>query len=75
MSWYKKAKLIDKEYGTGKPSMPVQCAWCKRWSTHPVNPLAPKEESIWKNPEELDELEKPRGIRRRRKNRSPKSYS
>jgi len=54
MSWYKKAKLIDKTHGTKDKPMPVQCVYCKRWATHPVDVLPPREQMIWKKPEELD---------------------
>ena len=58
MNWYKKARLIDKEKVHKSEEqnqiMPLMCAYCQKWATHPLDPgSVNRNEYIWKTEEEL----------------------
>jgi len=58
MNWYKKAKMTNKNKETGEKPLPLQCSYCKRWSTYPEGTNDPKKDIDWKKTEELNPEEK-----------------
>jgi len=58
MSWYVKSKLINLKYPTDPNNLHVQCMYCSRWGTHPLDPKKSRAEATWKTYNELDAEEK-----------------
>ena len=58
MNWYKRAKLINKNKEIEGRPLPLQCSYCKRWSTYPEDINGTKKDMDWKKQEELSPEEK-----------------